>query len=93
MDLSTIEFIVYDVETTGLSPLKGDRIIELAAVKLKNKKIIDTFETFINPQRLIPEEASRINNITNDMVVDAPTSMEILPEMIDFIGGGCLVGS
>ncbi len=91
MDINTIEFIVYDVETTGLSPLRGDRIIEIAAVKLKNKQIIDTFETFLNPQRLIPEEASRINHITDEMVSDAPKAIEVLPDIIDFIGGGCLV--
>jgi len=87
-----MEYVVFDVETTGLSVLGGDRMVEIAAIKVKERKIVDTFESFINPQRLIPIEAQRVNNITEDMVKKAPTREEILPKVLDFIGGACLVG-
>ena len=86
------EFVVFDVETTGLSPARGDKIIEIAAVKVKDKNIIDSFDSLINPGRDIPEEAQKINNITSDMVAGAPMADEVLSGMIDFIGGACLVG-
>lgn len=87
-----LECVVFDVETTGLFPKDGDRIIEIAAIKVKNKEIIDTFQYLINPGREIPLEAQQINNITNEMVASAPTADEILPGIIDFIGSASLVG-
>jgi len=92
MQANQIEYVVIDVETTGLSPVNGDRIVEIAAVKVKEGEIIDSFESLINPLRDIPPEASNINNITEDMVANEPTSEEVLPKILDFIGGRCLVG-
>ena len=92
MKANEIECVVFDVETTGLSPVSGDRIIEIAAVKVKNGEIVDSFESFIQPGRDIPVEASRIHNITEDMVADAPQRDEVLPQILQFIGGACLVG-
>lgn len=86
------EFIVFDVETTGLSATDGDRIIEIAAIKIKDLKPIGTFHSLINPLRDIPASASNINHITEDMLTGAPTAEEFLPGIIDFIGGGCVVG-
>ena len=65
------EFIVFDVETTGLSPTEGDRIIEIAAIKVKDQKIVDVFESFINPMRELPTSAMVINKITEDMLIGA----------------------
>jgi len=92
MKPTDIECVVFDVETTGLFPKDGDRIIEIAAVKVRNGEMVDEFESFINPQRDIPIEASRVNNITDDMVADAPVAEDVLPKMIDFVGGASLVG-
>ena len=86
------EFIVFDVETTGLSPADGDRIIEIAAIKVKDRKVIAVLESFINPKRELPASATYVNKITEDMLIGAPTSEEVLPGIIDFIGGGCVVG-
>jgi DNA polymerase III epsilon subunit family exonuclease len=86
------EFIVFDVETTGLSPTEGDRIIEIAAIKIKDQKVVGIFESFIDPKRELPTSAMTINKITEDMLIGAPTSEEFLPGIIDFIGGGCVVG-
>ena len=92
MEARKTEFVVFDVETTGLSPKDGDRIIEIAAVKVRNFNVVDQFHTLINPKREIPEQAQRVNNITPDMVVNAPYSSQVLPEFLDFIGGACLCG-
>ena len=92
MNANEIECVVFDVETTGLSPLSGDRIVEIAAVKMKNGHITDTFESLVNPERDIPIEASRIHNISEDMVAGAPSRQEVLPQVLQFIGGACLVG-
>lgn len=61
------EYVLFDIETTGLSPVY-DEIIELSAVKVKDGNIIDTFDTLIRPDRKIPRSATAVNGITNDMV-------------------------
>ena len=76
-------YVVFDIETTGLDPFK-DRIIEIGAIKLKGKEIIDEFSVFINPEIDIPEEITALTNITNDMVKDAHTVEEILPKFLEF---------
>jgi DNA polymerase III epsilon subunit family exonuclease len=92
LNIRNAEFIVFDVETTGLTPLDGDRIIEIAAIKLKDLKPVATFHSLINPLRDIPASATNVNQITADMLTDAPTAEAFLPGIIDFIGGGCVVG-
>jgi len=92
MKLHQTEYVVFDVETTGLSPAMGDKIIELAAVKVKNLEIVGTFDELINPERKIPYEATRVNNITDEMVAQAPIASAVLPSFMEFIGGACLVG-
>ena len=92
MNIKLTEFVIFDVETTGLSPVDGDRIIEIAAVKVKEGKVVDKFYSLVNPQRSIPSQATQVNNITEDMVVSAPLAADILPQMINFIGGACVAG-
>ena len=92
MNIKNAEFVVFDVETTGLSVLGGDRIVEIAGVKIKGCEKIDEFSSFINPQRDIPIESQNIHGISHEMIKDAPLSQEVLPKLIDFIGGACLVG-
>lgn len=84
------EFVVFDTETTGLTPSK-DRVIELAAVRFVDGKPVERFETLINPEREIPAEASAVNKITNEMVADAPTMSQILPAFESFVGSSNLV--
>ena len=84
------EFVVFDTETTGLSPSK-DRIVELSAIRFVNGIPTEIFETFINPEREISTETSAINHITNDMVADAPTISEVLPSFEVFVGKSPLV--
>jgi DNA polymerase III epsilon subunit family exonuclease len=86
-----MEYIAFDVETTGLSPMDGDRIIELAAARVRHGAIVDKYVTFVNPLRPLNIEAQKLNNITQEMVKDAPTAMEVLPKFMEFAGGACLV--
>ncbi len=79
------EFVVVDIETTGLSSIK-DRIIQLGAVKVKNGEIIDKFNSLINPGVSIPENITKLTGIDDSMVKDSPCLSEILPDFISFIG-------
>lgn len=83
-------YVVFDVETTGLS-VSHDVMIELAAVKMKQGKIIDRYETFINPHRPLSAFTTELTGITDDMVQDAPELHEILPDFIQFIEGSVIV--
>lgn len=89
--LSANEFTVIDIETTGFSPLKGGRIIEIGAIKIKEGKIIDKFSTFINPQVKIPKKITEITRISDDMVKDSPTLWVVLRDFYKFIGNSVIV--
>lgn len=86
-------FTVFDLETTGLDPKKGHRIIEIAGVRIENGVIQNekTFSAFVNPERDIPWEAKQVNNIDESMLKGAPTIMEVLPQFLDFAKGSVLV--
>lgn len=84
--------MVIDFETTGLSPKYGDEICEVAAVKMLNHKIAATFTTLVNPCRPISPGASAVNNITDEMVRNAPKFEHIYQEFINFIADGVIVG-
>lgn len=85
------DYVVFDLETTGVSVYKDD-IIEISAVKVKGGEIIDTFSTLVNPDRPIPYGATRVNGITDDMVADAPYLKDVLADFLEFIGDNVLVG-
>ncbi len=90
--LNEIEFVIFDVETTGLSPFSGDRIIEVAAKRFKGFKEIASFYSLINPERLVSYEAYLINRISDEMLRDAPKSSAVLGEFCEFLKGSCLMG-
>ena len=79
------EFIVFDIETTGLSS-RNDKITEIGAVKIKDGEIVDNYSSLINPERDIPEKIIKMTGITDEMVKDKPTVETILPEFLKFIG-------
>jgi DNA polymerase-3 subunit epsilon len=79
--------LVLDTETTGLDPATGDRVLEVAAVELVN--LVPTgrhYHVLIDPERDIPEEATRVHGFTRDMLVGKPKFPEILPGLLDFLG-------
>lgn len=85
------DFVVFDVETTGLDPYNGDRICEIGAVRLKGNSKIGEFGSLVNPKRNIPIGAYQVNNISDEMVKDAPTIDKVLPPFLRFIEDSHLV--
>ena len=84
-------FVVFDLETTGLS-FDTDEIIEIGAVKVVDGIIKETFWSFVKPSKPIPQEASAVNNITDEMVANAPKINQVLPDFYKFTRGAALVG-
>ncbi len=84
--------IVFDTETTGLKPFKGDRITEVGCVE-----VIDliptgkTFRRYVNPERDVPEEVVRITGLTSEFLADKPVFAEIVEDFLDFVGESQLV--
>ena len=86
------KYIVLDTETTGLEVKQGHRVIEIGAVLLNDrKKSEEHFHSYLNPSRLIDEEASKVHGITNEDLQDKPSFDEIAEEFINFIEVSTLV--
>lgn len=85
------EFIAFDIETTGMSALKGDSIIEIGAVKIKDGKMTEVFHSMINPQIRIPYRITELTGISDEDVADSPTFKEVLQEFKAFVGETVLV--
>ena len=78
--------IVLDFETTGLNTQK-DRIIEIGAVKLWNGQVVDSYGTLVNPGCVLPPKIVEITHITDQMLRDAPTAEQTIPELLKFMDG------
>lgn len=84
--------IVLDTETTGLDPAQGHRIIEIGAVELIGRKLTgNTFHCYINPQRVVEQEAIEVHGITNEFLQDKPVFSQICDDFLAFIRGAELV--
>jgi DNA polymerase III subunit epsilon len=80
-----------DTETSGQYPIQDD-LCELAAIKSLDGKVIDTYQTLVKPRAKMSDFVIGIHGITNEMVVDAPTIDQVLPDFMKFIGEGVIVG-
>jgi len=93
--MSAMRLIMLDTETTGLSPLNGDRMVEIGAIEVMNRRVLSgekhVFHRYINPERDIPAEVVRIHGIDNARVRTEPTFKAIAQEFLDFIAGATLV--
>jgi DNA polymerase III subunit epsilon len=84
--------IVFDTETTGLSPLGGDRIVEIGCVELINRvETGRTFHAYFNPRRAMPSEAEAVHGLSETFLSDKPLFDELCEQLLDFIGDAPLV--
>jgi DNA polymerase-3 subunit epsilon len=84
--------IVLDTETTGLDPLKGDRIVEIGCVELQNHVTTGmVFQAYLNPERDMPSEAAMVHGLTDEFLADKPLFGEKVDDFLAFIGDAPLV--
>lgn len=84
-------YYVIDLETTGLSPIRGDRVIEIAAVAVEHGKVVSEFQTLVQVSCSIPHRVSRVHGITKRMLAGQPFPEDVYPAFRNFIGDGVLV--
>ena len=85
------DYVVLDLETTGLDPTWNE-IIEIGAIRVRNLDIVDTFSQLIKPSEPIDDFIAELTGITNEMVADAPSIEEVLPGFLQFVGNDIVVG-
>jgi len=82
---------VIDFETTGLSPTRGDRAIEIAVVLLEGKRVVDRFQSLMNASQRIPAFIEALTGITNNMLISAPQADSVMRDASRFVGSAPLV--
>jgi DNA polymerase-3 subunit epsilon len=92
-NLKEAVFVAFDFETTGLSPYKGDRIIEIAAIPIYENKIKYDyiFQTLVNPEIKIPAQVSSYHKLNNSDVDSAPLLTDVMPKFKDYISNSVLI--
>ena len=88
--ISSLEYVVLDIETTGLEPTQ-DEITEIGAMKIKGKEVQDIFSSLVKPQKPISAEITKLTGIDDELVKDAPPIDLVLPKFIDFINSAVLI--
>lgn len=88
MDFPGPRYAVLDVETTGLTPASGDRVVEIAVIVLDDRfRVVRFFESLVQPLRRIPAEVTRIHGISDRDVSGAPAFQEIFPDLVECLTG------
>lgn len=85
------EYVMIDTETTGFS-VDWDSMIEIGALKVRNDEVVDTFESFIKFDGMLPEFITELTGITDDMLENAPNPQETVKAFLDFLGDDMIVG-
>ena len=80
--------VVVDLETTGLNPVSGARVIEIGAVRIHKGVFSEEFHSLINPGFALPEIAQQITQISDEELAQAPSCEEVLPKFLAFLGRG-----
>ncbi|MFA6233827.1 MAG: DEDD exonuclease domain-containing protein, partial [Bacteroidota bacterium] len=91
LQIADTDFVVCDVETTGLHP-ERNRLTEIALLRVRGNTVIDRYSSLINPRQFIPDEVQRLTGITNEMVYTAPDAIQIMPQVRRFIGDAVFIG-
>jgi DNA polymerase III subunit epsilon len=90
-----MRLIILDTETTGFSPARGDRMVEIGAIEMKDRKVLfgekHVFHHYLNPGRDIPDQLTRIHGVDNAKVKGKPSFGDIAQAFLDFIDGATLV--
>ncbi len=86
-----MSMVALDLETTGLD-IRQDKIIEIGMIRFDGSKVLDTYQTFINPDKPIPPAVSQLTHITNPMVSNAPHILDVLDDVSNFVGADAIVG-
>jgi len=89
-DLASLEYVILDIETTGLEPTTSE-ITEIGAFKIVNQEIKDIFSSLIKPKAPISAEITRITGIDDEMVKDAPSAEAVLLKFLEFINSSTLI--
>jgi DNA polymerase-3 subunit epsilon len=91
--LGELSYVVFDTETTGLRPDAGDRIVQIAAVRIVNRRLLsgETFDALVDPRRPIPKASTRFHGITETMVHGRPPIEIVLPQFHRYVGDTVLV--
>ncbi|MGD9677050.1 MAG: PolC-type DNA polymerase III [Vulcanibacillus sp.] len=92
--LTSIRFVTIDLEATGFKATVSDKVLSLGAVVVENGRVNEnkTFYELVNPERTIPKNITKLTGITENMIIDKPSLIEILPHFFSWIGDGVLVG-
>jgi len=88
---NAFRFVALDLETTGLSPRNGHRIIEIGMAAIADGYIAEEFESLVNVERKISSKVQRIHGISNEMLIDQPTFEDIFPRLQSFLNDSIII--
>lgn len=91
LEKNICDYTIVDIETTGFSPT-NNKIIEIAAIKVQDSKVIDTFQKLVNPNEKVTYFTTKLTGITNDMLKTADNIESVVKEFYDFVGNSIIIG-